>query len=185
MGVDFKILRAYHGLERLDLEKVFFFFNPIIFSNHKVQEIYGKDMVLKDLNPVANLRGDRFICISFFDNMWPLLFAQIVQFKDSFESLKKKSYKEIQNDLNQTYEKHYVFWDSKGKTRDMLSLYYYKKMSEELDKYVIVQKESIEVLKFLKSKGKFLFVVTNSHPEYVGMTMDYSYGKVLRLNKQF
>jgi len=55
--------------------------------------------------------------------------------------------------------------------------HYYKSVIENIDKVIYKQDRMLKVLKHIKSLGKPLFLVSDSHYEYVGTLMSHAYGK--------
>lgn len=124
--------------------------------------------------------------MSLFEHVWAILFAQTVQFKKTFGLWKDKNHSQIQEELNETYDKLFVFWNYKGKAYEMKSFSaFYKDVYENVEKYIYQQEELKIILKFLKMKGKFLFIASNSPYSYVKLTLDYSLGKVILIRKKF
>ena len=137
-------------------------------------------MIFTDLDPlIHNRKGIRFICMSLFEPVFAILFAQAIQFKKSYEPWKNKSNQQISEELNESYDKSFVFWNYKGKTYEMQSFsLYYKDLYENIENYVYPQEDLVQLLKHLKKQGKFLFIASNSPYTYAKLTLDQSLGKV-------
>lgn len=91
--------------------------------------------------------------------------------------LKNKTYSDIANDITQIVMREYVHYtndkvfkiDSYGK--------FFPEMCKNTLNYIEQQYEYQEIFQTLKSKGKRLFLATNSHAEYTNMIMKATVGE--------
>ena len=137
-------------------------------------------MILEGLNPYnCNRKCEVFINMTMFEHAWAILFAQCVNFKEKSVLWKEKTNLEIQEDLNDIFNRVFRFWDYQGKREELQKFsHYYKDIYENVENYVYPQEEFSQILKYLKSQGKFLFIGSNSPYPYAKLTLDHSLGKV-------
>lgn len=58
---------------------------------------------------------------------------------------------------------------------------FYKTLLADPGNYMYQQDELVNILKHLKKKGKFLFIVTNSPYEFANFTLSFGLGKVTKI----
>lgn len=165
LGLGFRILRAYNGTDRL--------------SEAEIKKNYGEEMIL----PKVNLYGqdgetDVYICVSLFEHVWAVLFAQCIQFKKTSPLWAAKTHQEIKKDLYTAFHRMWVFWNYQGKVHEMQTFsLLFKEICQNVEKYVYPQPELREILAHLKKQGKFLFIASNSPYNFIKVTLDYGLGK--------
>ncbi len=94
------------------------------------------------------------------------------------ERISNKTYIEIAEDLNDSIQKNFQHFSSEEVKPIQGSTNYFNKLVENMDKYVYRQENMLKVLKSLKTAGKTLFILSNSHYPYINETMNFAYGKV-------
>lgn len=147
-----KIKNAYHGTKAL---------------SHKSQrEIY------KGLS--IDLGDEKFLSIdTTFSIAFTVIFAQLVDLKDSSETLINKSYAEIASDI--MYSVDIAHRDGSLKSQ----------VVKDLSKYIIKDAEVVEVLERFKSYGKKLWIITNSDYNYTRALLDYTINPFLKNHKHW
>lgn len=91
-----------------------------------------------------------------------LLFAQLVDLKDNTRSKKIPSYDQIDIDIKEQLDIAHM----DGSLKDVVT--------DNLKKYIIKDKETVEALLNFKKNGKKLWVITNSDFHYTKALLDYT-----------
>jgi HAD superfamily 5'-nucleotidase-like hydrolase len=103
-----------------------------------------------------------------------LLFAQLVDLKDNGEeSHALPTYREMAEDLLKAVDDSHQDGSLKDRVR------------EDLDKYIIADRETIEGLERFKRHGKRLFVITNSLFDYTKLLLDRTVNPFLKDHKNW
>ena len=87
---------------------------------------------------------------------------------------------DIWEDISYCIKHTYLYWDTENQVINNMLEWgeYYKEMAEHPELYIEKRDDIKEAFKYLKSKGKVIFMVTNAHVEYAELTMSYAYGEV-------
>ena len=57
--------------------------------------------------------------------------------------------------------------------------FYFPEAIKNIDSLVYKQDKMLKILKHLKSQNKILFLVTNSHVEYIEVLLNHAFGEVI------
>lgn len=146
------IRASYHGQK------------PIDFKTH--QKLYRSTYI--DLSNPAYMTVDTFFSISL-----AVLFAQLVELKDSDKSNTYPEYSQMADDVLTSLDE--VHRD--GSLKD--------EVKRNLDKYIIKDPTTVERLETFKKHGKKIFVLTNSDFNYTKLLMDYAINPFLKEHKSW
>lgn len=141
------IRASYHGLK------------PIDFKNH--QKLYKSTYI--DLSTGEYLAIDTFFSLSL-----AVLFAQIVELKDSDVQNKYPEYHQIADDVLDSLDEAHRDGTLKTEVRN------------NLDKYIIKDPSVVAGLEKYKKHGKKIFVLTNSDFHYSKLLLDYAINPFLK-----
>jgi HAD superfamily 5'-nucleotidase-like hydrolase len=144
------IRASYHGLKPLD------------FKTH--QKLYRSTYI--DLGVSDYMAIDTFFSISL-----AVLYAQIVDLKDSDTSNSYPEYAQIADDILYALDEAH----RDGSLKD--------EVKKNLDKYIIKDPKVVEGLEKFRKHGKKLFVLTNSDYHYTKLLMDYAINPFLKDHK--
>jgi len=164
LGEEKLVLRAYFGYNML--------------TNDQIESIYGIPPVFETFNPINPFTEEYFCCLSFFECYFPLVFAKMVEFKRKGRNyLEQKEVKEILDDGFYAVGVNYSNCNEEIYHPILEFGHYYKSVLQNMKKVLHEQTNMLNALKTLKEKEKVLFLVSDSHYEYVGALMDHVYGK--------
>ena len=144
------IRASYHGLKPLD------------FKTH--QKLYRSTYI--DLGDSGYMAIDTFFSISL-----AVLYAQIVDLKDSDTTNIYPEYAQIADDILYALDEAH----RDGSLKD--------EVKKNLDKYIIKDPTVVEGLEKFKKHGKKIFVLTNSDFHYTKLLMDYAINPFLKDHK--
>lgn len=146
------VLRAYHGLRQLE--------------DQEIQSIYGEERKFKRQD-LKNLTGDSLRSMNeFYATHLAATFTKIVILKDSqnHDVLNKKSYVEINNDIQACIVLCYCHWTEEIVHHIKESGKFFPCLYKDPLSYLnVVEQDFIDCVKALRAKGKFVFLLTNSH----------------------
>ncbi len=146
------IRASYHGLK------------PIDFKTH--QKLYRSTYI--DLSSPNFMTVDTFFSISL-----AVLFAQLVDLKDTDRGNVYPEYAQIADDVLASLDESH----RDGSLKD--------EVKSNLDKYIIKDPSTIERLERFKRHGKKIFVLTNSDFTYTKLLMDYAINPFLKDHKSW
>ena len=146
------IRASYHGLKPLD------------FKTH--QKLYRSTYI--DLGDSDFMAIDTFFSISL-----AVLYAQIVDLKDSDFSNLYPEYAQIADDILYALDEAHRDGSLKNEVKD------------NLGKYIIKDPKVVEGLEKYKKHGKKIFVLTNSDYHYTKLLMDYAVTPFLKEHKSW
>lgn len=146
------IRASYHGLK------------PIDFKAH--QKLYRSTYI--DLSSPNFMTVDTFFSISL-----AVLFAQLVDLKDSDKGNTYPEYAQIADDVLASLDEAH----RDGSLKD--------EVKSNLDKYIIKDPLIVERLERFKRHGKKIFVLTNSDFTYTKLLMDYAINPFLKDHKNW
>ncbi len=146
------IRASYHGLK------------PIDFKTH--QKLYRSTYI--DLSSPNFMTVDTFFSISL-----AVLFAQLVDLKDTDKGNVYPDYAQIADDVLASLDESH----RDGSLKD--------EVKSNLDKYIIKDPSTIERLERFKRHGKKIFVLTNSDFTYTKLLMDYAINPFLKDHKSW
>lgn len=146
------IRASYHGLKPLD------------FKTH--QKLYRSTYI--DLGDSDFMAIDTFFSISL-----AVLYAQIVDLKDSDSSNLYPEYAQIADDILYALDEAHRDGSLKNEVKD------------NLGKYIIKDPKVVEGLEKYKKHGKKIFVLTNSDYHYTKLLMDYAVTPFLKEHKSW
>lgn len=88
-----------------------------------------------------------------------------------------KTYKDLSNDIRMGIWRHYLHFERNGKVLPANNYgLYFPEVWKNPTKYIIPQPEMRDVLAKLRQQGKFIFLATNSHWEYMELIMSTTIG---------
>lgn len=164
LGEGKRVLRAYFGYRRL--------------TQKEIEKEYGSPPIFEPFDPMNSFTNDYACYLSFFDCYYPLVFAKMVEHKrKGKDHLEKGQIKEIQDDTEYAVDKNYSHCDKYKYTSIKDVGYYYKEILENKEKYLYKHDQMVDALKALKDKGKTLFLISDSHYEFVEALLNYGYGE--------
>ncbi len=168
LGENKLILRGYNGFDRL--------------SQDQLEEVYGNPPKFEKFDPLALTTSEYFCCLTYFQVQIPALYAHLTEWtrKQKTEPLTKEDYKHIFDNIMHALTANYHHYTKEKYTPVQSYGYYFKTVIENIDKAVYKQEKMLQILQNFKSKGKILFLVSNSHYEPVEILMDYAFGKEWR-----
>lgn len=108
-----------------------------------------------------------------FSISFALLFSQLVDLKDSEPQLNLPTYEAISRDLELCLDEAH----RDGSLKD--------EVKQNLDKYIIKDPAVVKGLERLKTHGKKLFLLTNSHYDYTKALLDYAINPFVKKNKSW
>lgn len=146
------IRASYHGMKPLD------------FKTH--QKLYRSTYI--DLSNPDYMAVDTFFSISL-----AILFAQIVELKDTDTATKFPEYAQIADDVLEALDESH----RDGSLKDVVK--------KNLDKYIIKDESVVKGLEKFKKHGKKVFVVTNSDFHYTKLLLDYAINPFLKEHKSW
>jgi len=164
LGENKQVLRAYFG--------------ETCLSPSKIEEAYGNPPMFDIFDGNFPFNEYYFCCLSFFECYFPLVFAKMVEYKrQNQDSLTPEELKQILDDGFYAVGVNYSHSTEENYYPILQFGHYYKSVIENIDKVIYKQDHMLGALRYLKSQGKPLFLVSDSHYEYVGTLMDHAYGK--------
>ena len=164
LGENKLVLRVYHAFDRL--------------SQKEIEEAYGSPPIFEPFSPLKHLTDEYYSCLTFFECYFPLVFAKMLEFKKQQQGqVGEKEIKEILQDATYAVNVNYNHYndDIYKSIKDVG--FYYKSILEEKERYLVRHDNMLEALKALKAQKKVLFLVSDSHYEFVDTLMGYAYGK--------
>lgn len=142
-----KVKSCYHGM------------NPLPF----------KEMRREYRGPTIDFSDQRYFFLdTFFSVSTALLFAQLVDFKDSRTNINLPTYEDMLNHIFEAIDLSHKDGSLKGKVRD------------NLKKYIIQDPQIVSALEKFKNDGKLLGVITNSDFHYTKLLLDYTINPFLQ-----
>ncbi|EGR27091.1 hypothetical protein IMG5_202080 [Ichthyophthirius multifiliis] len=161
IGKNKTILKGYRGFKQINIE-----------------EEYGKDYIIEAFEPLLINRNPEFMVLAtYFENSKGVIFAKIVDFKTKEKVLKENDYKDIINDIDFAVKQNYMHYNEQRVYKIQQYGTFFKSICDNPQGLIHKQAKFRKILENLKQQNnKFLFIVTNSHFEFINFTMSYSYG---------
>lgn len=147
-----KIKMAYHGTQPLDYKT-------------QLKTYQGMYVDLNDPNYE--------VVDTSFSIAYAVLFAQLVDLKDSKKTVKFPPYEVMESDILEMVDLSHRDGSLK------------RKISENIEKYIIQDPECVRVLERLRSDGKMLMLITNSEFYYTKLLMEYTINPFLKKYKHW
>ncbi|KAL4501435.1 hypothetical protein ABPG72_021242 [Tetrahymena utriculariae] len=152
------------------------------FTEQDVETEYGPTRMLPDFDPISSIKQNPqyIVCATYFENVIPLIFAKMTQFKCeqlNSNQLESSEYHTIFVQIIEGLKMNYQHFDQHKVFPINQYGRFFRQISENPGLYMFKQNQFRTTLENLKSQGKVLFIVTNSHYEFMNLTMTYSYGE--------
>lgn len=173
----FNFLKAVRGLV-VDMEygniiKVSLY-NKIKNAFHGGRELTYKEQQRIYKGSSVDLGEDRYLSIdTAFSIAFTVVFAQLVDLKDSRPDLDLPPYQEIASDILKSVDMAHRDGSLKSQ------------VVKDLGKYVIKDAEAVEALERFKRYGKKLWIITNSDYHYTKALLDYTITPFLKEHKHW
>lgn len=144
----------------------------------EIKTIYGADPII-EFDDTFRTLNPRFFFVTAYFEVPPFLFLmKLVQLRDKYEFLKKKTIKEAEIDFEE-------LWDLIN-LNDLSGGLFFPYVKALPSKYVFeLPYDFLETLKTLKNKGKTTFLITNSPFGYVDVIMRQVVGEDWKENFSF
>jgi len=167
LGKDKKILRAYYGYEPVE--------------ESKLQSVYGNPPIFTNYDPTKPKGDNYFFCVTFFELTAPVIYAKVVEYKKrNVSGFEKIEFSQIFSNIMDAVVSNYVHYNLTQYFSVTKFGFFFPAAIEQIDTIIPKQDRMLEILKQLRAKGIVLFLVTNSHVEYLEYLMDHAYGKEWR-----
>ncbi|MCM0604617.1 MAG: HAD-IG family 5'-nucleotidase [Xanthomonadaceae bacterium] len=108
-----------------------------------------------------------------FSIAYGVLFAQLVDIKDSKKTIKLPAYEVMESDILEMVDLSHRDGSLK------------RKIAENIEKYIIQDPECVQVLERLRSDGKILMLITNSDFYYTKLLMEHTINPFLKKYKHW
>eukprot|EP00825_Cyclidium_porcatum_P045925 TRINITY_DN7107_c0_g1_i3.p1 TRINITY_DN7107_c0_g1~~TRINITY_DN7107_c0_g1_i3.p1 ORF type:complete len:411 (-),score=53.34 TRINITY_DN7107_c0_g1_i3:461-1693(-) len=166
---DKNVLKAYHGYKQL--------------TTSQIIQCYGKPPRCNDYQVATGRhQGNYFTSITFLENVSTIMFAKIIQWNMQNNAKMNQpseniDYVKIYNDISFCFFQNYRHYDNQIVHPIKQYGNYFKVVANETDKLLHKMDKFKQFLIKLKQLNKTLFIISNSHFEYVNLTMSFAYGE--------
>jgi HAD superfamily 5'-nucleotidase-like hydrolase len=157
---EMKVFEGYHGTNKL--------------TEDELIELYGNDRLFPDFDYEARHGANYLYVASFFEFHAIPIYLFCVQMKD--EGMILHSYADIKKDLTDSFEFNFCLHEGEILKKIETSGYFFPEICKNPKKYLHPYSGK-ELLKYLRSKHKRIFICSNSYYEYADMILKNSFGE--------